>query len=70
MGGHSGLTFEPGFAMGTASLNTPEPPRNSQKVSKRSSRASPLGVSKKSPNTDFDTFLTLFGSFGTFSTLF
>ena len=28
-------------------------------------------VPKKSPNTDFDTFLTLFfGSFGTFSTLF
>ena len=54
------------FAMGTAiyrSLHTPEP-RDFQKVSKRSSWASPPGVStkvsKKSPNTDFDALLTLF----------
>ena len=41
------------------SLHTPEP-RNPQKVSKRTSQASPSGVSKKSPNTDFVVFLTPF----------
>ena len=44
------------------SFHTPEP-RNPPKVSKRTSRASPPGVkkvSKKSPDTDFVVFLTLF----------
>ena len=58
------------------SRHTPEP-RNHKKVSKRSSRASPPGVSKKCrqspPNTDFAVSLTRFrvfwDFFDTFSTL-
>ena len=54
----------PRFAIAIPIYRSLHTPRNPQKVSKRSSQASPPGVSKKCrkspPNTDFDAFLTLF----------